>query len=234
MTLRENQAVKDNIMIKLNNAHARQNAEAEMKLEIAFWIGENIDNGIHANPTVIYRILFNERKALFEEVGRVRAFQLCREAHASEDGEGSVKYTDLFNTFNRKYFGGSLPEYKVRIVADVFFWIQSHDDVFLNLIDLGAEHLNLSDPDQPYYYSADGLVPSRIDLRGRQIILSSHQDGEVYRETQLIHHMARAATGTVSDREVIWQQEMERLRSLGAPVGDKYLEFGIRTGEYVA
>ena len=118
------------------------------------------------------------------------------------------------------------------MVEDIFFWIESHQDLLLNLIDLGAESVNLVDPFSPYYYAADGLEPSRIDLLSRQIVLSSHEDGKHEKECQLIHHMARAATDTIADRDVRWHPEMRRLRDLGAPVGDKYLEFRLRTGEY--
>jgi hypothetical protein len=210
----------------------RQDAEANLKSRIAFWIAENMDNGISAKPNVTYRIIVNEEPDLFEAVGRSRVFQLCRELHAFEDHDESLKYTTFFDDFNQKYFCGSLPQYRVRVVANIFFWIASQEGVLLNLIDLGAESVNLVDPFEPYYYSADGLQPSRIDLLGKQIILSTHEDGMHKKELQLIRHMARAATGTIADRDVKWQREMSRLKELGAPVCDKYLDLSPRPGEY--
>jgi hypothetical protein len=220
-------------MTLCQDIQVRRDAEAELKSRIAFWVHENIRHGGSGKPDVTYRIIVNEEPELFEAVGRTRVFQLCREIHAFEDVEESMHYTALFDTFNEKYFRGSLPKYRVRLVADIFSFIESHDDLLLNLIDLGAENVNLADSFTPYYYSADGLLPSRIDLLGREIILSTHEDGMHDKECQLLHHMARAATDTVSDRDVRWQAEMKRLRGHGAPVGDKYLDLTLRTGEYV-
>lgn len=211
----------------------RQEKEFELKCKITFWISENSRMGPSARPSVTYRIINNEEPALFAAAGRTRVFQLCREMHAAEDLELSAEFIDFFQAFNDKYFDGSLPDYQVRVVADVFCWIESHDNLHLNLADLGAESLNLTDPFNSYYYSCDGFQPSRVDLLGRQIILTIHEDGRHDKEVQLIHHMARAATGTLNDRDVAWQEEIERLRGLGAPVGDKVvLEPGLRTGEY--
>jgi hypothetical protein len=212
---------------------ARQDAESTLRLRISYWVGETIDHGVSAAPNVTYRIIFNEEPELYDVVGRTRVFELCREMHAFEDVDQSREYTTLFDDFNEKYFRGSLPKYRVRVVADIFFWIASQEDLLLNLIDLGAENVNLVDPFDPYYYSSDGLQPSRIDLVGRQIVLPTHEDGKHDAECQLIHHMARAATGTIADRDVRWHPEMRRLRDMGAPVGDKYLELRLRAGEYV-
>jgi hypothetical protein len=149
---------------------ARQDAEANLRSRIAYWVDENLSHGISAKPNVTYRIIFNEEPELFEAVGRSRVFPLCRELHAFEDHDKSSECTMLFDDFNQKYFGGSLPQYRARVVTDIFFWIASQDDVLLNLVDLGAESINLVDPFAPYYYSADGLQPSRIDLLGKQIV----------------------------------------------------------------
>jgi hypothetical protein len=192
----------------------------------------NIDHGITAQPAVTYRIIFNEEPELFQAVGRSRVFQLCSELHAFEDHDKSLRYTTLFDCFNQKYFGGSLPQYRVRVVADIFFWIANQKDVLVNLIDLGAERVNLADPFNPYYYFGDGLQPSRIDLLGKQIVLPTYEDGMHKKECQLIRHMARATTDTIADRDDKWQREMSRLKELGAPVGDKYLDLSPRTGEF--
>jgi hypothetical protein len=115
----------------------------------------------------------------------------------------------------------------------VFSWIHTCCLFARSQRSPGAENVNLVDPFDPYYYSSDGLQPSRIDLVGRQIVLPTHEDGKHQSECKLIHHMARAATGTIADRDVRWHPEMRRLQDMGAPVGDKYLEFRLRGGEYV-
>jgi len=220
-------------MSNLLNDQARQDAEATLKPKITFWVKENIDNGISGRPDVTYRIVHNEEPALFNAVGRKRVYELCNEMHAFEDVDQSLKYTTLFDAFNQHYFDGALPHYQVRVVADVFFWIASQENTQLNLIDLGAERVNLADPDDPYCYAADDLEPSRIDLVDNQIILPNSGTDEV-KLRQLIHHMARAASNTLTDRDAAWQTEMRRLHGLALPLGDEYLDMRPRTGEYLA
>lgn len=65
--------------------------------------------------------------------------------------------------------------------------------------------------------SAD-LQRSHVDVARPQIILAVTQvAGPHGMECQLIHHMAHAATGTFTDDDSRWLQEMKRLSDRGAP-----------------
>src|SRR5580658_7427648 len=108
---------------------ARQDAESTLRLRISYWVGETLDHGVSAAPNAPYRNIFNVEPELYDVVGRTRVFELCREMHAFEDVDQSREYTTLFDDFNEKYFRGSLPKYRVRVVADIFFWIASQKDL---------------------------------------------------------------------------------------------------------
>ena len=92
----------------------------------------------------------------------------------------------------KEYFGGRLGDYRVRVVYDISFW---------------TEEPRVED------------LLSHIDLLGRQIILAFTQNASWQRmECELIHHMAHAATGTTTDDDSRWVEEMARLKAAGAPV----------------
>ena len=111
----------------------------------------------------------------------------------------------MYRQFNTQYFGGRLPDYKILVVYDVWYWETER---------CGYPPCDPSVPD------ADGF----IDFSGRQIFIRflAHQTTCPAMEEVLLHEMAHAATdGEHGDN---WQAEMARLKDLGAPVNDDDIE----------
>ena len=110
----------------------------------------------------------------------------------------------IFQRFNIRYFAGRLPDYKILVVYDIWYW--------------ETERLGYPWFDPPAC-EAGGF----IDFAGRQIFirfLGFHTGGMTMAE-YLVHEMAHAATD--GDHAVNWQTEMARLKGLGAPVSDNDL-----------
>jgi hypothetical protein len=105
----------------------------------------------------------------------------------------------MFHEFKNRYFGGRLPEYKIRVVYDVWHWEE-----------------RCGNPISPPVYDSIGF----IDFPGRQIFirfLGQHTIGCTMAET-LVHEMGHAATDAGHGDN--WLAEMKRLKRLGAPVRD--------------
>ena len=99
----------------------------------------------------------------------------------------------MYRQFNTQYFGGRLPDYKILVVYDVWYWETER---------CGYPPCDPSVPD------ADGF----IDFSGRQIFIRflAHQTTCPAMEEILLHEMAHAATSGEHDAK--WLEEMERLK----------------------
>jgi hypothetical protein len=138
---------------------------------------------------------------LYRAWGYSRVLAVCEEIQRSEIPEQSALFQLMFQRFNIRYFAGRLPDYKIRVVYDVWYW----------------ETERCGYP--PCFPSADEAV-GFIDFAGRQIFirfLGFHTCGLTMAES-LIHEMAHAATD--GDHGADWQTEMDRLKGLEAPVND--------------
>jgi hypothetical protein len=59
---------------------------------------------------------------LYVAFGEERVLAACEEIQNSEIPEQSALFQDMFRLFNGKYFDGRLPEYRILVVYDVWFW----------------------------------------------------------------------------------------------------------------
>jgi hypothetical protein len=127
---------------------------------------------------------------------------VCEEIQRAEIPEQSALYQRKFQRFNVRYFAGRLPDYKIRVVYDAWYW----------------ETKRLGYPEDPPFYDSIGF----IDFPGRQILIRFFCQHETVRSTGctmpecLIHEMGHAATD--GDHGANWLAEMKRLKGLGAPV----------------
>jgi hypothetical protein len=128
----------------------------------------------------------------------------CEEIQQAEIPEQSALYQRMFERFNARYFAGRLPDYKIRVVYDVWYWETER-------LGYPKEH--------PAFYDVIGS----IDFPSRQILirfLGQHAIGCTMTEC-LLHEMGHAATdGGHGDN---WLAEMKRLKGLGAPVSESDL-----------
>jgi len=131
--------------------------------------------------------------------GPERVLAVCQEIQCAEIPEQSAVFQEMYRQFNTQYFGGRLPDYKILVVYDVWYWETER---------CGYPPCDPSVPD------ADGF----IDFSGRQIFIRflAHQTTCPAMEEILLHEMAHAATSGEHDAK--WLEEMERLKGLGAPV----------------
>jgi hypothetical protein len=136
---------------------------------------------------------------LYKAFGSERVLAVCEEIQHSEIPEQSAIFQDLFHRFNTQYFGGRLPDYRILVVYDVWYWMTKRCGY---------------PPGFPPATEDSGF----IDFPARRIFiryLADHLGGQTMEES-LIHEMAHAATG--GDHGDAWQAEMVRLKELGAPV----------------
>jgi hypothetical protein len=178
-------------MHKLTSSRNSNRDEAMLRPIIKYWIVELMDCG-GTNPDATCEAVADEEPDLYNAIGHERVLALCQELHRAEDPAQSEWYGVRLRQFNKKYFGGCLGDYRVRVVYDIGFWA--------------------SEPDT-------GDLLSHIDLAGKEIILARTQNVSSHgMECELIHHMAHAATKTTTHDDERWLQEMKRVTDLGAPV----------------
>jgi hypothetical protein len=152
-------------------------------------------------PRATCEQIAEDAPSLYRAWGFQRVLAVCEEIQHSEIAEQSRLYQRMFQQFNIRYFAGRLPDYKIRVVYDVWYW--------------ETERCGYS----PCFPSADEAA-GFIDFAGRQIFirfLALHTCGLTMAE-YLIHEMAHAATD--GEHGANWQAEMARLKGLGAPVSD--------------
>ena len=136
---------------------------------------------------------------LYHRLGEECILALCEEIQHSEVPEQSAQCQEMFRKFNLRYFAGRLPEYRVFVVYDVWYWETTR---------CGYQ------PTFPSAFEGAGFV----DFAQRRIFirfLPNLSDGWTMAAT-LLHEMAHAATG--GDHDEYWISEMSRLKLLGAPI----------------
>jgi len=154
------------------------------------------------NPGDTCAVIAEDLPDLYAEFGEKRALALCEEIQHSEVAEQSALYQEMFQAFNVQYFAGQLPDYKILVVYDVWFW---ETQVF-----------GISLPSRRPLYEASGF----IDFEGRVILIRflPHLTCGISMVGTLLHEMAHAASD--GDHGENWQSEMARLKQLGAPVDE--------------
>jgi hypothetical protein len=138
---------------------------------------------------------------LIAAFGRERVLSLCEEIQYSEVPAQSALFQQMFDSFNILYFEGRLPDYKIMVVYDVWYW--------------QSERCGYDS-----WFPESGSASGFIDFEGRQIFIRffAHSDFSVTMAGTLIHEMAHAAAG--EGHGEAWKNEMARLKRLGAPVED--------------
>src|SRR5262249_4545742 len=135
-----------------------------------------IDCGGTAPPYTIEAIA-DVAPSLYRACGPERVLAACEAIQNSEIPEQSALFHDMFRQLNSQYFAGRLPDYKILVVYDVWYW--------------ETERCGYP-PLSPPVCDATGF----IDFVGRQIFirfLAHHTSGCTMQEI-LIHEMAHAAT----------------------------------------
>ena len=127
---------------------------------------------------------------------------LCEEIQHSEIPEQSAIFQETFERFNRQYFAGRLPDYKVLVVYDVWYW--------------ETERCGF-----PAVLAPAAGSTGFIDFSARQIFVRFMGQFTLgmTMEGHLIHEMAHAATDGGHGKN--WKAEMARLKELGAPITDR-------------
>jgi hypothetical protein len=141
---------------------------------------------------------------LYSAFGQERVVALCEEIQYAEVAEQSARFQKMFETFNKQYFAGRLPNYRIRAVFDVWYWETKRCGY---------------PPCYPPAFGAAGF----IDFKGRQIFIRfpPHEAGFTMTEI-LLHEMAHTAAGGEHGEQ--WKREMARLKLLGAPVDEVDLQ----------
>ena len=152
-------------------------------------------------PSDTCEMIADDAPTLYRAYGFRRVLPVCEEIQFSEIPEQSRLYQRMFQRFNIRYFAGRLPNYKILVVYDAWYW-ETERCGYLGFF--------------PPAYEAGGF----IDFAGCQIFirfLAHHIGGWTIAEC-LTHEMTHAATDGAHDGN--WQAEMARLKVLGAPVRD--------------
>jgi hypothetical protein len=138
---------------------------------------------------------------LYRACGFGRVLAVCEEIQHSEIPEQSALFQRMFQRFNIRYFAGRLPDYKILVVYDVWYW----------------ETMRYG---YPWSFPPAREAVGFIDFAGRQIFIRflGYNTGGLTMAESLTHEMAHAATD--GDHGANWRTEMARLKGLGAPVRD--------------
>lgn len=152
-------------------------------------------------PSATCEMIADAAPSVYRAYGLRRVLAVCEEIQQSEIPAQSRLYQRMFQRFNIRYFAGRLPDYKVVVVYDVWFW----------------ETERWGCPECfPPACEAVGF----IDFAGRRMLIRflGHYSGGETMAQFLTHEMAHVATD--GEHGANWQAEMARLRGLGAPVSD--------------
>jgi hypothetical protein len=168
---------------------------AAMVIQLTDWGG--------TTPSGTCEVIAEAAPILYRGCGFRRVLAACEEIQHSEIPEQSGLYQRMFQRFNIRYFAGGLPDYKIRVVYDVWYW--------------ETERCGY-----PKFFPPACEAVGFIDFAGRQIFirfLGFHSGGLTMAE-HLTHEMAHAATD--GDHGANWQAEMDRLKALGAPAREDF------------
>jgi hypothetical protein len=146
-------------------------------------------------PSEAPDVLADDYPSLAAKYGKEAIFQMAKLIHSSEIRRLSISFQSLFDSFNQKYFSGTLDRYQVRVVFDLH-----------------------TVANEPVYHGT--MSSGLIRFEERQIYIR-YIDTDFMQQT-LIHEMAHAATSGEHDER--FQAEMVRLKTVGAPVPDWELE----------
>jgi hypothetical protein len=155
----------------------------------------------HTKPVFMSEAIAFMAPDVYARFGEHRVLAMCEEVQYSVIPGQSALFQEKFDDFNRRYFEGRLPDYKILVVYDAWYW--------------STERCGLREELPPAF---DSL--GFIDEEGRQIFIRFHTELEcgLTMVNTLIHEMAHAATD--GDHGNNWQAEMARLKALGAPTSD--------------
>ena len=123
-------------------------------------------------PIQTYDFLAEDSPEVLVGLSRQVLIDLCNAIQRSEVPEASRQFQELFREFNHRYFGGSLPEYQVRVVYDIGYWAG------------------------PPFHEGDMGI-HQPELRRILIRIAHNHPGMV---SILLYEMARAETGGEHDR----------------------------------
>jgi hypothetical protein len=126
---------------------------------------------------------------------------VCEEVQYSVLPGQSALFQAKFDEFNRHYFDGRLPDYKILVVYDAWYWF--------------TERCGFKDDLAP-----DFTTLGFLDEDGRQIFIRFRDELELCGTmvNTLIHEAAHAAAGVGHGDK--WKAEMLRLKHLGAPINE--------------
>jgi hypothetical protein len=67
-------------------------------------------------------MIADDTPTLYRAYGFRRVLAVCEEIQFSEIPEQSRLYQRMFQRFNIRYFAGRLPNYKILVVYDIWYW----------------------------------------------------------------------------------------------------------------
>jgi hypothetical protein len=73
-------------------------------------------------PLGTCEVIAEAAPSLYRAWGFRRVLAACEEIQRSEIPRQSRLYQRMFQKFNIRYFAGRLPDYKIRVVYDVWYW----------------------------------------------------------------------------------------------------------------
>jgi hypothetical protein len=94
----------------------------QLKQLIHIAIIELMDCG-GTTPEDTYDVVAEQKPDLCRRLGKAYVMALSKAIQCSDLPAESRRFQAMFETFNRKYFGGRLPHYEVQVVHDIEFWI---------------------------------------------------------------------------------------------------------------
>jgi hypothetical protein len=96
--------------------------DRQLKERISAIIIELQDHG-GAAPLDTYDALVENSPDLLIGFPKQALVDLCEQVQRSEVPEMSERFQEMFREFNCQYFAGRLPQYEVRVVYDIDYWI---------------------------------------------------------------------------------------------------------------
>src|ERR1700680_3526967 len=121
-TNRQNQFETRSLMTRTKESSVLREQLDQLKQLIHTAIIELMDYG-GTTPEGTYDVVAEQKPDLCRRLGKVYVMALSKAIQCSDLPAESRRFQAMFETFNRKYFGGRLPHYEVQVVHDIEFWI---------------------------------------------------------------------------------------------------------------